>query len=104
MKKLIAAAALALATLTVSPAPADAHNYDNYSIWYCAWSRPSSSYYVVHSVPDYVTPTHMREFCGAVIGQVAVQWRVWVDLEGGGWMYADSPAITDCRYHPCDEP
>lgn len=102
MRGLIAGIILALAALVVDAIPADAHNYDSYSLWYCAWSRPSSSYTIVHSVPDYLTPTHVRYYCGAVVGTIAYQWWVWRDLASGSWMYGSE--IMDCRYYYCHEP
>lgn len=103
MKKLLATLVLALAaTVAVGDRPAGAHQYDDYSLWYCAWSRPSSSYTIVHSVPTYLDPTWVRYYCGAVVGTIAFQWQVWRHLPTETWQYAGP--IEDCRHVQCHEP
>lgn len=98
---LVAVLTLAVGVL-VGARPAAAHNYDAYSLWYCAWSRPSGSYTVVHSQPVYLDPEWVRYWCGGVVGQVAFQWWVWRHLPDET-MVSPGP-YQDCRYYTCHEP
>lgn len=90
----LALAGLLAAAAFVLPAkPAAAHNYDQYSTWFCAGHRPNGTV-LVHSWPDVLQPGLLRLWCQAGIYGYDFQYWVWVDVAtGGSWMGSG--------YQPC---
>lgn len=106
---------IALAAVAGLPAqPASAHNYDNYSLWYCAKHRSSSTWTVGHSVPVYLSSSAVVYYCRQGFFGVEEQYRVvvWLPFQnndsqlqaGGVPGYYDRcyPAVDWETY--CDEP
>ncbi len=56
--------------------PVLAHNYDNYSLFYCAKHR-GNGWEVNHSQPDFLSPTQVRYYCRQVYGY-GVEEQYWV--------------------------
>lgn len=62
---LLATLALALAASVAAPSPASAHNPNVYSYWACGATRLDSQDFVVHAIPETLTPDYLFSYCRA---------------------------------------
>lgn len=65
LTRAVAGLALAVAALAGPTATAHAHQFDDYSLWSCAWGRDNGSQVVVHSYPDQLGDGWVRYHCRA---------------------------------------
>lgn len=77
---------LAAGVGVVAPAErAEAHNFDNYSTWFCAAHRPTN-YVLVHSWPYMMQPGLVGYWCEAGFYGYNVQyWVHWDQDTGHSW-------------------
>lgn len=66
---------LALAGIIALPAPASAHNYDAYSTWNCAATRPGGTT-LAHSWPYELGPGYVNIWCRAGLYGSDHQWFI----------------------------
>lgn len=103
--KLTVTVALAIATTVGLQADAvSAHDFDNYSRWYCAWARRYVEDSVVHSVPDYLTSGSVRYYCQARSGPTSYQYWVWTGTPVGQHGYIMGSTYQYCDVVNCIEP
>lgn len=53
------------AIMSLGAGTASAHQFDNQSLWSCAWGRDNGSQVVVHSYPDLLGNGWVRYHCRA---------------------------------------
>lgn len=80
---------LAVAVVLGSGARVDAHQFDDYSLWSCAWGRDNGAQQVVHSYPDQLGNGWVRYHCRA---------RQWLNgtlvADVHYYVYWDQPSST----------
>jgi len=85
---------LALGAMVALPADrADAHQFDNYSYFYCSKHRVDPGWTVTHSKPITLTATYVRYYCRQRLPSIGIEDQYWViagvPLSGGGsWQEA----------------
>jgi len=82
---LIAVALFGAALVGLDAEPAGAHNFDDYSLWVCAYTRDNAEDSIDHSWPVYVVPDRVGYRCmahGTYSGYRTCWSAVWVVSTG----------------------
>lgn len=77
---LVAGGLVALGSIVVGTDRASAHQWDNYSYYYCSKHRQNSAFTVVHSWPDELQPNYIRYWCQEDFYGVRFEYYVYVDM------------------------
>lgn len=89
--------------VTVGHVTAPTHLYDDLAAWTCGATRPASNWNVVHAVPDYLTSTHVEEWCEAtLVNHLPIQWYAVYEFSPPN-IYRASQYNT-CGFFGCPEP
>lgn len=87
---IVAALTLSLGLVSLPAEEASAHNWDNYSLYYCA--KHADGWAIIHSTPDWLSSTHIRYYCRR--GFFGIQEQYWVVVE--------LPLNSDISWRPWD--
>lgn len=98
MRRVALALALFAGYLLGSATPASAHNYDTYSLWSCAWTRPTEHFSIEHSHPVAITTSYVDYGCLGLRSDGIVQCHWFATY----WFIFEPVRITGHDYSPCE--